>query len=334
MDIVKNRNTLQHLIKNNRISQDNIERSVELAGMTFQRDNFFIFLRLVLLWIGALSLIIALLMFMALNWDELGKFAKFLMVELSMILSVVIYYFSDKYQQLQKILLMVASISLGIFLALIGQTYQTGADPWQLFAFWALLMTPWAVMAKSSSLWILWIVLINLASILYYQKFDLSFGAFFEMHTHLLELLFVINATLWMVWHYLGSRYAHFKDALCVRLLAFMTLGTISTLAMYAIIYAIYEEINLGMLHFLFYVVTLTVMYYFYRIRHIDIYMMSLFTLSLFFFILNIVIRLISFDFPDNIVIIVLFLLALIGGLTTVIVSWIKKLKKEQHANT
>ena len=40
MDIVKNRNALQHLIKNNRISQDNIERSVELAGMTFQRDNF------------------------------------------------------------------------------------------------------------------------------------------------------------------------------------------------------------------------------------------------------------------------------------------------------
>jgi len=330
MDIVKNRNTLQHLIKNNRISQDNIERSVELAGMTFQRDNFFIFLRLVLLWVGALSLIIALMMFMALNWDELGKFTKFLMVELSMLLSVVIYYFSDKYQQLQKILLMVASISLGIFLALIGQTYQTGADPWQLFAFWALLMTPWAVIAKSSSLWILWIILINLASILYYQKFDLSLGAFFEMHTHLLELLFVINATLWMVWHYLGNRYTHFKVGLCIRLLAFITLGTITTLAMYAI----YEEFTLGMLHFILYVVTLVVMYYFYRIRHIDIYMMSLFTLSLFFFVLSIVFRFITFDSFDNIVMIVLFLLAVIGGLTTVIVSWIKKLKKEQHANT
>ena len=330
MDIVKKRNTLQHLIKNNRISQDNIERSVELAEMTCQRDNFFIFLRLVLLWIGALSLIIALMMFMALNWDELGKFTKFLMVELSMLLAVVIYYFSDKYQQLQKILLMVASISLGIFLALIGQTYQTGADPWQLFAFWALLMTPWAMIAKSSSLWVLWIILINLASILYYQKFDLSFDAFFEMHTHLLELLFVINATLWIVWHYLGSGYTHFKDGLCVRLLAFMTLGSISTLAMYAI----YEEINFGRLHFLFYVVTLTMIYYFYRIRHIDIYMMSLFTLSLFFFILSIVIRFIPFDSFDNIVVIAIFLIAVIGGLTTVIVSWIKKLKKEQHANT
>jgi len=325
----KNRKSLIHLIENKRIDQKNIAKAIDIAGVTSQSYDFFVFLRLVLVWIGALSLIISLLMFMALNWAELGKFAKFLMVEGSMLLAVIIYYFSGKYEHLQKILLMVASISLGILLALIGQTYQTGADPWQLFAVWALFMTPWAVMARSSALWILWIVLINVSAILYYQKFDLSVVAFLDMHTHLLELLFVLNAILWIVWHYLGRKYNYLKDGLCIRLLAFMTLGVITSLAMYVI----YEEVNLGMIHLILYLVTLVMMYYFYRIRHIDIYMMALFTLSLFFFILSLVIRFITFDSLDNIIMVVLLLLGVVGGLTVVMTTWIKKLKKEQDAN-
>ena len=325
----KNRKSLVHLIENKRIDQKSIAKAIDIAGVTSQSYDFFVFLRLVLVWIGALSLIISLLMFMALNWAELGKFAKFIMVEGSMLLAVIIYYFSDKYEHLQKILLMVASIALGILLALIGQTYQTGADPWQLFAFWALLMTPWAVMAKSSALWILWIVLINVSAILYYQKFDLSVVAFLDMHTHLLELLFVLNAILWIVWHYLGRKYNYLKDGLCIRLLAFMTLGVITSLAMYVI----YEEVNLGMIHLILYLVTLVMMYYFYRIRHIDIYMMALFTLSLFFFILSLVIRFITFDSLDNIIMVVLLLLGVVGSLTMVMTTWIKKLKKEQNAN-
>ncbi len=44
-----------------------------------------------------------------------------------------------------KAALLLATLLLGVFLALFGQTYQTGADPWQLFANWALLILPWEV---------------------------------------------------------------------------------------------------------------------------------------------------------------------------------------------
>jgi uncharacterized membrane protein len=63
---------------------------------------------------------------------------------------------------------LVALLGTGALFAYFGQTYQTGADPWQLFALWAvlalplcwalrheLLWTPWAVVAMTGiSLWL------------------------------------------------------------------------------------------------------------------------------------------------------------------------------------
>lgn len=54
-------------------------------------------------------------------------------------------------------------MATGAVLALVGQTYQTGADLWQLFAAWAALMTPFAFAARSAASWALWLVLANVA---------------------------------------------------------------------------------------------------------------------------------------------------------------------------
>ncbi len=42
----------------------------------------------------------------------------------------------------RQALLLALALNIGALLALVGQTYQTGADPWQLFATWALLLLP------------------------------------------------------------------------------------------------------------------------------------------------------------------------------------------------
>jgi uncharacterized membrane protein len=44
-------------------------------------------------------------------------------------------------------------LATGGLLAFFGQTYQTGADAWQLFALWALLGVPLALGARSDVLW-------------------------------------------------------------------------------------------------------------------------------------------------------------------------------------
>lgn len=62
--------------------------------------------------------------------------------------------------------LFLASVVTGGLLALLGQTYQTGADPWTLFGWWALLMLPWLWASRSWFVVVLWLVVVNTAVIL------------------------------------------------------------------------------------------------------------------------------------------------------------------------
>ena len=50
------------------------------------------------------------------------------------------------------------NLALGGLLAFVGQTYQTGADAWQLFAVWAALSFLWAVVARRDVVWALWLL--------------------------------------------------------------------------------------------------------------------------------------------------------------------------------
>ena len=321
----ENRKTLLSLIHNKRLEEVHIEEALKLAGTPPSLHGFLSFLRLILIWVGALSLVMALLLFMAFNWQDLGRFSKFMMVEVSMFAAITIYYVASQYERVQQIALMLASITLGILLALIGQTYQTGADPWQLFALWALLMTPWAIVARASAVWILWIVLVNVGAVLYYQKFDLSWFLLFEVRDNLLLLLFGINAFLWLAWRYLAPKYETFNQALTVRFLAFLTVSAISTLA----IINLYNTSEMTLAYMLLYIAFLSLLYYVHRVRQIDMYMMSLFAMSLFFFLLNVVFRFIALDGVSDITSFLFILIVSIAGLTIAIISWMKKLKKE-----
>lgn len=55
--------------------------------------------------------------------------------------------------------LLLATLALGGLLAFVGQTYQTGADTWELFATWAALALVWTVVARSDGLWGLWLLI-------------------------------------------------------------------------------------------------------------------------------------------------------------------------------
>ncbi|CAM5184743.1 hypothetical protein CDEN61S_04021 [Castellaniella denitrificans] len=56
-----------------------------------------------------------------------------------------------------------AALATGALLALVGQIYQTGADAWELFLAWAVLILPWLVAVRSWFLALLWAALLNLA---------------------------------------------------------------------------------------------------------------------------------------------------------------------------
>ena len=69
-----------------------------------------------------------------------------------------------------RIALLAAGFLVGVLLAVYGQVYQTGADPYGLFVTWGLLIVGWALIGRQAGLWMLTLVLANLSVILYWTQ--------------------------------------------------------------------------------------------------------------------------------------------------------------------
>jgi uncharacterized membrane protein len=110
---------------------------------------------------GALLLAAGLIFFFAYNWDDLHRFAKFGMALAALAACVGVALASAPFGTAYRAALLAASFATGALLALIGQTYQTGADVWELFVAWAALVTPFALLSRSSGCWGLWLAVAN-----------------------------------------------------------------------------------------------------------------------------------------------------------------------------
>lgn len=131
-----------------------------------------------LLWLGSLCLGAGLVFFVAFNWQELGRLSRLALLELPLLAMLVLLWKRPMTGGARQALLLAVALNIGALLALVGQTYQTGADPWQLFATWALLLTPLAALGTSPLLWTLCWLLGQLALVLYWRLglFDFFFA--------------------------------------------------------------------------------------------------------------------------------------------------------------
>jgi uncharacterized membrane protein len=89
----------------------------------------------------------------AANWQALGRFGRFALLE-AVVLAMCVGAFARP--AARGPLGLLALLAIGGLFAYFGQTYQTGADPWQLFALWSLLALPLALAARSDLLWAPW----------------------------------------------------------------------------------------------------------------------------------------------------------------------------------
>lgn len=254
--------------KQDAIPQESLPRALSLAcdGIDNQPSQlqWRRLSELLLTWGAALLIGSGLVFFIAANWQHMGKLARFALVESCLVLSVALYIFlryranknGDKlgfgYTSANAVLLAV-SIVIGSMLALVGQTYQTGADPWQLFALWALFTLPIAWVAGSELLWLLLGLLTNLTVVLYYQTFPGLFGRLFLFDLALVAL-FILNlllhlgfmflsGKLWL-WGRKASFYKRFDASLLQQITITVALLCISLLA----IEAIFDEESLAWL--------------------------------------------------------------------------------------
>ncbi len=233
--MISTRSQIISLIEQGLIRSENINEALKTTRVTPDTIAWRTFIDHLLLWLGGLAMAFSALFFIAYNWYDFGRFAKFGLVEMSIVLAVLAYWKLGAQSVAGKVSLLVATILLGVLLALYGQTYQTGADPWQLFFTWAMLMLPWAFVARFAAIWLVWIMLINLSIVLYYQTLRGAFWFIFSSDTGALWLLFIINTVALFAWEFLAKRLSWLSERWALRLLALGSGVPITWLALYAI---------------------------------------------------------------------------------------------------
>ena len=123
-----------------------------------------------LLFFGSALVLAGIIFFFAYNWFSIGKFLKFGLIEFGIIACVAVSYIRGMDRLSSKVLILSSSVLAGVLLAVYGQIYQTGADAFELFRGWAILILPWVVISEFAALWVLWLVVTNAGVILYWQQ--------------------------------------------------------------------------------------------------------------------------------------------------------------------
>ena len=214
-----------------RIAPGDLRRALDTAGALPDSVEWRQFLDRLLLFGGTVLVAAGVIFFLAFNWNDLGRMFKFALVEALLVAALAFVWRLGLERISGKAALLGAALLTGALFALIGQTYQTGADTFELFAVWALAILPWALVARFPALWLFWLLLVNLGALLYLgtMRGPLWFFAGTERQ---LWVLFALNTVALIVWEGLAlSGIQWLRERWSVRILATASGGFATALA-------------------------------------------------------------------------------------------------------
>lgn len=185
---------------------------LDLADARPGRTESLTFLARVFRYAGVLSLGASVVFFVAANWSRIAVFGRFALLEILLVAFVVLALLRPPPRFVGRAALLLAFITTGALLALFGQTYQTGADVYELFLGWASLGLPLVVAARWGATSAAWICVLDLALGLFcgwnprggflWILFD---GERFTT-THALLFTIALNVALWAAFERLDVR--------------------------------------------------------------------------------------------------------------------------------
>ncbi|MEP1552297.1 DUF2157 domain-containing protein, partial [Paraglaciecola sp.] len=194
------RQLFTELIESKELAIKDVPEAIAITKISPSAVQWQNFINILLLWFGSLSLAFGVIFFVAANWQEVGRMGKFAIVEGALLSAMILHLKFRHKEVIRQAILLVAILLVGALMALFGQTYQTGADPWQLFFNWALLTTPWVLISRFSVIWLIWLGLLNLSISLYYQ----TFGGYLNIAW----VAFAFNTAALVIWQVSVSKFS------------------------------------------------------------------------------------------------------------------------------
>jgi uncharacterized membrane protein len=308
-----------------RLKPADAPRALAIAGLTPTTSEWRAFLRALLLWTGVALIASGIIFFFAYNWNDLHRYAKFALAETLFAAALLAAWRLGVEKPSGQAALLASSVLTGAMLALVGQTYQTGADPFELFAYWALLILPWVLIARFAPLWLLWIALLNLSAVMYFQARSWGLLAVLFGPSGTLWSALTLNAAALAAWELGLARGVPWLNRWGARAIAVLTGGCATALGMMAI----FEPREAGPGAALAYFAWLAATYAYYRLRVFDVFLLAGGALSA----IVIVAAFLTHRFLRHIDAGAFLLIGLVViGLSAAAAWWIRRMIQEQSA--
>ena len=295
-----------------------------LFNLSWQRylNLLFLLLTIGFLTSGVITLIAA-------NLDYFSDLAKIYGLQTLLVVTVVlgIYCFirESRRQAKEKLkwktysLFFVVSVLIGGLFALVGQTYQTGADVWQLFAVWTLCQLPFLLLFP------------NVASaLLFAATANVAFYLFNEQNSHnSMCYAVLINAGLLMISELFSKTFHDQHWRILPKVFLVLTFTSLFGLAVFngVFFYSTWAEFGRSLLSSLIIAIPALIAFYVYhkyRFDFINLIVSVLALLGAYCFLASLVIR----GVEEGVV------LGLIGFTFTVMaINWLVKRYKREYPN-
>lgn len=165
--IPANRRLIEALYLHKKITKEAREYAMNLL---YPHNQWGFWISRLLLTIGATLVLSGIVYFFAFNWAKITPIMKLFSIQFGIIGCLIASYLYSLQRISGQVLLLSASVLVGVFMAVFGQIYQTGADAYQLFMMWSLLTFGWTLISNFAPQWIFWLVIINTFLVLWWQQ--------------------------------------------------------------------------------------------------------------------------------------------------------------------
>ncbi len=304
-----------------RVAPEHQIRALRVAGQIPAPGEWRGFLGQLAMWLSTIALATSVIFFFAFNWDELPRMAKFGLVEAAILASLALCWWTGVDSLPGKAVLLLLTLLTGALLALTGQVYQTGADTFELFGWWAVLILPWVLIGRFSPLWLFWLALLNLTVMLHVR---LS-----RDEELLIWLLFGLNTLALVAWE-AARRYGipWLQDDWAPRLVAVASGWWATMLGVWALTGGI-DDARLAGLGMLAYLAWIGAVYFWYRRMRPDPFMLAGGLLSLIVVVVALLIdKMLDEGEPAGFLAIAIVVIGMSAGGAI----WLKRIVQEQRA--
>ena len=326
MPTLNSQATSEHLYilaRNEQLETKTLEYALRKIGVVPDNKAWRQFLDSMFLLLGITLLSVGIVFFFAYNWDEMDKFAKFGLLETGIFIMILFASIRGLEYSSSQAAVLGASILLGALLAVYGQTYQTGADAFQLFVFWAVLILPWVLVNKFAPLWLLWLILLNLSLVLFWKQVVVPTNH--ETPIELFLLLFVLNSISLLIWEINHKlEWLQGKWLGITLFITTLTLLIIPTLITITDLGIIWNKSQLFGLAILLYMLVTAFSIWYYRYQRHDLLLLAI-------CLLGIIITFttwIGMSLPLDDTVLFLLLAIIIIGQATLATKWLLRVKK------